>query len=289
MTTTKRADIHRPSAINPIDYAFLGCFYQGSSEDMMVAYHSDHEELEARAGENWHERTAPDGNFAQKFSCDHCGAHFNHGAVFEHEPTGELIAIGHICAHTVMLPGTTQMDRKRVLAERAAQALKTERLNREYREGLLAETPGLAEALETDHYIVQDIARRFHGSNPTLSEKQVALVFKLQREAAERAVERAEQEAKATPVVEGKGVVVTGKVLTTKWQQGYYDSVLKMLVLDDRGFKVWGTVPSALEVERQDRVSFTANIEVSDDDETFGFFKRPRLAVNLTQQGQEAA
>ena len=58
---------------------------------------------------------------------------------------------------------------------------------------LLAETPGLAEALEMDHYIVRDIARRFHGSNPSLSEKQIALVFKLQREAEERAVERAEQ------------------------------------------------------------------------------------------------
>lgn len=286
---SERADIHRPSAINPIDYAFLGCFYQGSSEDMMSAYTADHADLEAAAGDAWWERTAPSGNFAQQFSCDHCGAHFSHGVVFRHEPTGELIATGHICAHTVMLPGTTQMDRKRALAERKAQALKTERLNREYREGLLAETPGLAEALETDHYIVQDIARRFHGSNPSLSEKQIALVFKLQREAEERAVERAEQEAKATPVIEGKGVVVTGKVLSTKWVEGYYDSVLKMLVLDDRGFKVWGTVPSALDVKRQDRVSFTANIEVSHDDETFGFFKRPRLAVNLTQQGQEAA
>lgn len=64
-----------------------------------------------------------------------------------------------------------------------------------------------------------------------------------------------------------------------------------MLVLDDRGFKVWGTVPAALErdehggmtvgtiAEKGDRVTFTARLEPSSDDETFGFFKRPRRST----------
>lgn len=289
MTPTKRADIHRPSAINPVDYAFIGIFYQGDSEWIGDAYIADHRELERLVGEDWHLKTVPGGNYAAKFTCDHCGAHFAHGALYRHEPTGELLAVGHICAATVLLPGTTQMDRKRRLAERAAKAARTAAENAEKRAALLEGNPGLAEALEADHHISRDIKRKFLGSHPDLSDKQIALVFKLQKDVAEREVRLAEEKAKATPVIEGKGVVITGKVLSTKWVEGYYDNVLKMLVLDDRGFKVWGTVPSALSAEREDRVSFTANTEQSRDDETFGFFKRPRLSTNLTTTSEEAA
>ncbi len=289
-TTTGRTDLHRPSAIDPTEYEFLGVFYQGASEDMHLAYAYDHRDLDRAAGSGWWERTFAGGNFATKRTCDHCGANFSHGAVYRHEPTTDLIAIGHICASTVMLPGVDKAARQRALAERKAQALKTERLNKEYREGLLAEHPGLAEALENDHYIAQDIARRFHGSSPQLSEKQIALLFKLQGEAEKRAKERAEQQANAVPVVEGKATEITGKVLSEKWQEGYYGTTHKMLVLDDRGFKVWGSVPSALSaVSRGDRVSFTAATEASNDDETFGFFKRPRKAEFLTDTAQEAA
>ena len=66
-------------------------------------------------------------------------------------------------------------------------------------------------------------------------------------------------------------------MLTTKWQDSHFGITLKMLVRDDRGFKVWGTVPSSLpNTESGDRVTFIAAVEASDDDETFGFFKRPR-------------
>jgi hypothetical protein len=54
-----------------------------------------------------------------------------------------------------------------------------------------------------------------------------------------------------------------------------------MLVKDDRGFKLWGTVPSDLIVEGVDRgmrVKYTANVEASKDDESFGFAARPRKA-----------
>lgn len=289
--TTKRADIHRPSAIDPVEYAFVGVFYQGDSEWMGDAYQEDHRELERLLGQDWHLKTVPDGNYARKFTCDHCGAHFAHGALYRHEPTGDLIAVGHICAATVLLPGTTQMDRKRKLAERSAKAAKTAAENADRRAVILADNPGLAEALGVDHHITRDISQRFHGPKATLSEKQIALVFKIQRDEAEKAVREAEYQAKATPVVEGKGTIITGEVVSTKWVQSLYGDTLKMLVLDDRGFKVWGTVPSALEVERHDRVSFTANTEQSHDDVSFGFFKRPRKSINLstTETSQEEA
>jgi hypothetical protein len=51
-----------------------------------------------------------------------------------------------------------------------------------------------------------------------------------------------------------------------------------MLVQDDRGFKVWGSVPSNLYDAKGRSVSFSAAIQPSEDDDKFGFFKRPTKA-----------
>jgi len=82
--------------------------------------------------------------------------------------------------------------------------------------------------------------------------------------------------AEACPV--GR-VEVTGTVLSTKWVDNKYGCTLKMLVEDRRGFKVFGSVPSALDNVRGRSVSFTAALEPSKDDEKFGFFKRPTKAT----------
>jgi hypothetical protein len=69
----------------------------------------------------------------------------------------------------------------------------------------------------------------------------------------------------------------------------------KMLVRSDDGFKVWGTVPSALvdnwqaevsqqaepEIQPNCRVRFVATVEPSAKDRAFGFFSRPSKAVLL--------
>lgn len=116
-------------------------------------------------------------------------------------------------------------------------------------------------------------------------------------------MQQAAFKAEATPVVEGNGVI-TGTVLSTKNVESYYGTTTKMLVLDDRNFKVWGTLPSALEgsytwneargdydevvaASKGDRVSFVANVEASDDDKSFGFFKRPRKAAFVQRVLQE--
>lgn len=312
MSTTTRTDVHRPSALDPTQYAHIGEFYQGAEDEMYVCYAGEHAHLEVVLGSEWADETAPGGNYATKRTCDHCGTAFAYGSVYRHEPTGETIAVGHICAEKAMLPGVTAADRKRAQAVKAAKAAVTAKANAAYRELTLDENPGLAEAFEVDHYIIADIGRRFRSSTPELSEKQIALVLKIAAEQVVRAAERAEQDALAQPVVTGNGVVIEGKVLSTKYVDSEYGGALKMLVLDDRHFKVWGSVPSAISsvplpeddedrrvnAERAakgwdpihtnfrglahgDRVRFTANVEASDDDETFGFFKRPRLAELL--------
>ena len=97
------------------------------------------------------------------------------------------------------------------------------------------------------------------------------------QKAAAKALEMAN--AKPVPVVKGR-VLIKGEVLTLKEQEGFYGSQLKMLVKSEDGFKLWGSVPSAIaeEVERGSVVEFNASIKASDDDQYFGFFSRPAKA-----------
>jgi hypothetical protein len=113
-------------------------------------------------------------------------------------------------------------------------------------------------------------------------------IYKLQRLAveqadAERAArDKAHEEGEDAP--EGR-VVITGTVLSFKWQSSDYGDVLKMLVQDDRGFRVWGSVPASLDdAEREDRISFTATVTQSNDNTKFAFFKRPTKAVVLEEE-----
>jgi hypothetical protein len=134
------------------------------------------------------------------------------------------------------------------------------------------------------------------------AEKREALEAKRVAAAAKRNAERdarkAELEAKwaaeaeiAAPVPTGR-VAVKGKVLMTKTVDGYaYNTlVYKMLVKDDSGFKVFGTVPSSISrVSKGDVVEFTATLEPSKDDPKFGFYKRPSKAVAHYAEDEEVA
>ena len=75
--------------------------------------------------------------------------------------------------------------------------------------------------------------------------------------------------------------VITGVILGMRPQASEYGSVLKMLVQDDRGFRVWGSVPSKLDCNREDHIEFTATVTQSDKDTKFGFFKRPTKSKTL--------
>jgi hypothetical protein len=99
---------------------------------------------------------------------------------------------------------------------------------------------------------------------------------------AEREAKKAEQEARAAaaPDVPEERLEIVGEVLTLKWQDSDWGGALKMLVIDDRGFKVWGSVPRAIEddLHKGMWVAFVATCEPSKDDPKFGFFKRPSKA-----------
>jgi len=126
----------------------------------------------------------------------------------------------------------------------------------------------------------QDICEAIH-------EKLVGDLIRLQKyQQEQRDAERAERDAAheaGENAPEGR-VVITGTVLAFKVQESIYGDVLKMLVQDDRGFRVWGSVPSSLDdAERESRITFTATVTASDKDAKFGFFKRPTKAAVIDE------
>ena len=99
---------------------------------------------------------------------------------------------------------------------------------------------------------------------------------------------RATLKAALVAAPEGR-VVVTGEIVSAKLVEGDYGVSYKAVVKDDQGFRVWVSIPSALMAEyfrtvdysdsieglKGRRLTFTAALERSQDDESFAFGKRP--------------
>ena len=88
----------------------------------------------------------------------------------------------------------------------------------------------------------------------------------------------------SAPAIASGRQAFAGEVLATKWKDTDFGPVYKMLVQDDRGFKLWGSVPKNIDPSRGDRVAFVGTVEPSRDDSRFGFFKRPAKAVVLDEE-----
>ena len=218
-----------------------------------------------------------DSRFEHKGTCDHCGAHFHYGAAYMNEE-GEFAIVGNICASNKLnLTAHEYQDAKLRAAVKSAKSRVAAN------KALAALAPNRREALEFDHFIVKSIRGNFRKWH-SLSLKQWALVKKIIREEGEKAIAKANEPtpvAIPTELLAGRHTI-SGILLHTKVEPGYtYNSfVTKMLVRDDRGFKVWGSLPSALHgyVEKGDRITFDTKVEVSNKDECFGFIKRPSKA-----------
>ena len=119
-----------------------------------------------------------------------------------------------------------------------------------------------------------------------ISDKQALFVSRLvsqlteaQTRLEQREAEQAAKAARGATVVAGRQVI-EGEVTTTKWVENAYGGSLKMRVVNG-DLAYWGTVPSSLDVEKGARVRFTATVQPSGDDPSFGFFKRPTKAEIL--------
>lgn len=283
---TQRTDIHRPSAIVPTDYDFVGfeCIkIEGIGDCEVILREREHIRAHMERTGGTYSRHEHGGN------CMICGNVFAHYTVlFYHRPSNVYVRAGQDCAQKLEMSDDTAFNyftagvrdaRAAVAGKRKAQALLTDR--------------GLIAAWEHRDYVggereeqtLRDMVRNLirYGS---WSEKQFAYAAKLLDRIATRAERLAQQAAEAeaaAPCPTGR-VSIRGTVLTTRVQESHYSrfGVLKMLVKDDSGFKVWGTVPTAAgseDIQRGARIAFKATVKPSPTDPKFGFFKRPVMEV----------
>ena len=229
-------------------------------------------------------------------TCDHCGAGIKH-VYFCRTADDKLFKVGSTCvlktqeAHTAL--GREIRSHKRKLDREVKQARKRINKRIEIRKCFHA-FPGLHEALKTDHHIIADIRWKFNRYG-SISEKQAELIFKIASDVAEREEKRAEEDTRMIDAPEGR-TTITGTILTTKLQYGQYGETVKMLVkvdTDEGSWKVWGTVPGALEnvwldedytvkaILKGSKIQFDGKVEVSKGDTKFSFFSRPTKAQYL--------
>jgi hypothetical protein len=240
-------------------------------------------------------------------NCHVCGAHCLYTALFYHEPTNTYIRTGFDCAEKLDM-GDARLFRSARSAVKEARHLKAGKRKAEitltdagcpdvwrvfnWTKEQYADS-GMNPAGEWCYTTLCDIVGKLvkYGS---LSEKQMAFVKSLANECmnfkaikAEKERKLAEERANSEPCPTGR-VVITGEIVSSKAVESYYGTQYKMLVKDDRGFKVWGTVPSAICGTKGNRVEFTATVEPSKDDEYFGFYKRPTKATETEVNETEA-
>ncbi|UVF61370.1 hypothetical protein SEA_SPARCETUS_41 [Microbacterium phage Sparcetus] len=159
------------------------------------------------------------------------------------------------------------------------------------------------EAYQTGDYskvskseFLRDMASNlFNASGKDLSENMLVAL----RKVVDREAEKAVAQAALPALVEGRREIA-GKVVSTKTVESDYGTGYKMLVELSDGTRIFGSIPNSLwnEVEflgayrksawnETDGVmtklvgmelKFTATIEASKNDKSFGFFKRPAKA-----------
>lgn len=240
--------------------------------------------------------------------CDHCGAWLRYVVVWRHTPTDSYMATGEVCAHERFGHSTKVAKEVDRLRKRAA-AHRVSKKQQAAVEAWFNENPDnrfaveYAEANRDENSFYDDLLRKLKKWGPWTDRQRDAVLRGVVYDR-ERATRQAERDAEPkVPVPEGR-YTVTGEVVSTKWKDDAYGGRLVWTVKDDRGFRVWGTVPTLnVEVpgpladpetgetpltrwtvyrpERGDRVRFDAAVTQSSDDPTFGFYKRPTKASVL--------
>lgn len=277
MNTNPRTDAHRPSALITEDYE-----YAYSYDAHPDCFNAPFVQAQvARLMEEGYSFGGPEGR-----GCQHCGANIRYVAVLKHLPTQTLIRVGETCLarfdlstnefHALRKAAQLDRERQRIATRRAAFFAQYPDAETAYGWAFDRVQDGQYGWEGTRHSFVGKIAREGEASP-----RFVALIMRDMARTERQEAERAAQDAERKPVVEGKGVTVTGEVVSVKFQENAYGGRMVWTVKDDRGFLVWGSIPSAINPERGDRVTFVANVERSDRDECFGFAQRPRKAEVL--------
>jgi len=174
---------------------------------------------------------------------------------------------GRVSESTAAKKAARRIARAAAYAARAAEA----------RDALRAAYPEAVSILDNyagNNGFIKNVAAKFNRYG-TLSENQANAIVKAFAKDIANAVT-------GTPVVEGR-IEITGKIVSAKEKYDRWGDYVAITVEDDRGFKVFGRIPRAIDsAEVGDRVAFTATVTKSDRDATFGFFNRAAKAKVLS-------
>jgi hypothetical protein len=308
---TKRTDIHRPSAINPLDYYFVACSYFPRSGDGLIDFSLMATERE-RLRDHMKKTGGKYAGHDHGGNCHVCGAWFIDHAIYYHRDTNSYLNIGFDCANKMDI-GEARAFRDFRTARKGAFELKAGKRKAEATlleaghdrawelfstlagdfnddnadnwnalfEGL---SPRHRARTEGDLYTLFDLVRKLikYGN---LSEKQTnflgLLVDKIDNARKIQAKWDAETE-KAKPAPEGR-VEFAGKILKVSEYETDFGWVTKVTIKTDDGWRVYVSLPSsAYESKAGDRIALRATLTVSDDDPKFAFGKRPFLLEEKT-------
>lgn len=269
----KRTDPHRPGSIVPFDYEYVLSYCSPGSQPWdqwnMDAVRALCENIGWGRGETQ--------MFGHVGKCGICGAAYRNGDIWRHEPTGDIVHVGHNCADKYSMvterPGfeaALEVLKKR----RAAFIAETKR--QMVREKFLTSVPGLEEALNGDHDILRNMSASLTRWG-SLTPKQIAFAVKLSAETKARKENPPPQE-KHVPAPTGRQVV-KGRVVSKKvYDSDAYGSSTKITVkveTPEGSWFAWGSTFSTAGVfDRGDMIEFKATLSPSRDAH-FAFFKRP--------------
>jgi hypothetical protein len=278
MTQTRREDPHSPQNLITEDYEYLFAI------DTRTPWALDLDSKFLAELINYEPATMARGTS----QCHHCGAWIRYAAFLRYLPTGRTIVVGETCLDNRFARASADFHRLRKQAEldRKAQRIKAAR------QAFVDANPDLADLNDpaafsilpdhiTNNSFIADIGRKLRQYGE-LSEAQITAVRRAIARETEKAERRAAEAAAENWIrVPSEGrQIVTGTVLTERWDENAYGPVHKMLLkvqTPEGDWKLWTTMPRSMgnEVERGDIVTINVTVTRSDQDQFFAFGKRP--------------
>lgn len=264
-----RTDCHRPGAIVPRDYIHMVSYSNGAPGEPPVNLE---QVRELSKSVDWYHQGRIHGHVGK---CGVCGARFRHGDLFKHEPTGDLVHMGHECAEKYEMVADRDDWTAQIEALKKGRAARLESLRRQERYDYFCSFhDGLATILEEPHPIIIDMKERLRRWG-NLSEKQVEFAFKIARQLREP-----KWQEKHVAAPEGR-IAFSGVIVSKKTIEGAYGEAVKITIKvrsPEGSWLVWTTMPASLSgVQVGDEVELTATL-TKGKDEHFAFGKRPAKA-----------
>lgn len=276
---TLRVDVHRPGAIVPSDYEYVGSYDAGGAGEPawgVVEIRKACEDV------GYHRNGMIFGHIGK---CGVCGANFRYGDLWEHVPSKQLVHLGHDCADKYsLIANRPEFETYLATLKAGRKAAIDAEMRRNRRAKYLSDKPELTQALELDHKILRDMSAKVDQYGE-LTAKQVAFALRLANEV--RNPKPVEPLIPA-PVVEGKRQTVQGEIVSCKAYETAYGTTIRITVkvrTEHGAWLAWGTKPASLmrsSSECQgasvgDTIAFDAKLE-NGRDAHFAIFKRPTNA-----------